>query len=114
MLRRHATPNTSSTATTGITRLFGVQYWIPSITPTTAVVIPPNTRLNRSRGSEDPPRTAVPRGRAGAVIRPIAGPVRVEGGACRSWFDRCPWQRQQPGDRVDVLRERHPSGRVRQ
>src|ERR1043166_7954906 len=33
MLRRHATPNTSSAATTGMTRWFGVQYWMPRRTP---------------------------------------------------------------------------------
>src|SRR5262249_30594650 len=77
MLRRHATPNTSNTNTTGTTRLFGFQYWTPSSTPETTVAMKPKTRLNRSR---DAPTSR----RAGAVIRPIADRPRSAAGASRS------------------------------
>src|SRR5215510_1608144 len=106
MLRRHATPNTISTMTTGITRLFGVQYWKPSSTPTTTVVTNVSTRFTRSRADPTSRRRA-----AGALSRPIAGPSRDR---IDSWVHLRAGQREQPGDRAHVLRERHPPAHVRQ
>src|ERR1043166_9055568 len=99
MLRRHATPNTSSAATTGMTRLFGVQYWMPSRTPTIAVT----TRLTaRPIGSS---RHGLRGSATGAFRNPICEPPRsMRGRSSRRLRHR---QRQQPGRGRESLGDLH-------
>src|SRR5262245_12756817 len=110
MLSRQATPNTSSTTTTGITRLFGFQYCVPSMTPDVTIVTNATMRLTRPR------RTPMsgPGRRAGAVIRPIAGPRSLGGRAAWSWCVLCARERDEPRDGPDALVQRHPARRVGQ
>src|ERR1051325_10307672 len=104
MLRRHATPNTSSAATTGMTRLFGVQYWMPRRTPAIAVVTRPTTRpIGSSRQGL--------RGSAiGAFRNPIGEPPRsMRGRSSRRLHHR---QRQQPGRGRESLGDPHAAHHV--
>src|SRR5580765_7057935 len=70
MLSRHATPNTSITATTGMMRLLGVQYWTPSSRPNTASTTRPSARPSGSS------RHGFGAGVMGAFRYPIARPPR--------------------------------------
>src|SRR6185436_2313707 len=108
MLSRQATPNTSSTTTTGITRWFGVQYCTPSMMPDVTIVTSSRTRLTRPRATPTSGR------RTGAVIRPIAGPRGFGGRAAWSWCDLCARERDEPRDGPDALVQSHPARHVGQ
>src|SRR5262245_13724642 len=109
MLSRHATPNTSSTTTTGITRLFGFQYCVPSMTPEVTIVTNPTMRLTRARRKPTSGRRA-----AGAEIRAIAGPRGFGGRAARSWCVLCARERDESRDGLDALVQGHPARHVGQ
>src|SRR5262249_60594674 len=81
MLSRHATPNTTTAAITGMTRFCGFQYCTPSSTPETTVARNAITRLTRSTPEPATRREPAELTRPMASSRFAASPNLVHGHA---------------------------------